>query len=491
MLNKHFILGTFLYILIVLLCAGCKTAPEELVVSKNTKNFENPVSESCSEVPFGDESKNINIIDSFSSTDGTVNIELDINQTIPEQRLPAIQVTSHFITAQDAWNTANALFPNAIFYETEPERSLNYSKSEIQVKLNRWSQYANSTALQDLYGAPVPEEFINVIRDFINRYTKLYENAPEKSPHTLSTWEMKKSSLYTLLEDELSDVELSKDSDEISVQFEVDGIPYCFSATTRNQRDFKVNMMSCYIYAGQCPMDLDDRIFNAQLCRTEEPSQTQLLSAQKKAEEILSAINLGKWKIDECYTASKAYADKTEYTIHINAVPVFNGTAVLRRPQLTSLRNKDGYAPEQYLSDVEFVFAPEGELLSFSMFTPTEVEKVISANTLSTDVLFSKAKEMLMLTDLLTYSPPDFDLFIDIIEEELLCNVKIRELEYGLSRIKLANTDDRYCYVPSFVLKGCSEIVGKTTGKLYSEDNEPRPLIILNAIDGSVISFRE
>ena len=94
---------------------------------------------------------------------------------------------------------------------------------------------------------------------------------------------MRKTSEYRVPENELTEKDLLDDNDEISAQLVVDQIPYYYTATTRNKEDFRVNLISAYIYSGQSPVNIDERIFRAQLCRTESPTQTLQHNIQKKS----------------------------------------------------------------------------------------------------------------------------------------------------------------------------------------------------------------
>lgn len=432
-----------------------------------------------------DQIQQIDYTSSFSSTDGSVNFTLDIHDTVLSVSPVEVQVEPRNLTAADAKRVAEAMFPDAVFYEAEPERDSKYSKGEIQEKLNRWSPYLSPSALETLYGDTSYADTADVVSSFMERYTLMYENAPKTNPHIPCAWVMRKTSEYLLPAEELIEADLSDDSDEISVQFRANDIPYLFTATTRDKSDFKVNMIACSIYDGICPVDLDERIFSAKLCRTEAPTQAQLESVKQKAERFLAAFNLGQWQIDECYFTSEAFGDQTEYRICVNAVPAFDGALALRRPQFSSLRSTDGYSAKQYFSDVQFVFAPKGELMSFTLTTPLDIQDMRSQNLLDADTLLTRAQEVMTLTDSTAYGLGDLMQFIP---EEAICNVVISEIRCGLSRIRAYNQDNSYLYVPSIAFYGTTENMGVQTGKTYYYSDQPEFLFLLNAVDGSVIN---
>ena len=48
--------------------------------------------------------------------------------------------------------------------------------------------------------------------------------------------------------------------------------------------------------------------------------------------------------------------------------------------------------------------------------------------------------------------------------------------------------EDVYNYVPSILLKGSSEYVGKENGKTYYMSEQPEILLVINAVDGTIIN---
>ncbi|HBK28696.1 MAG TPA: hypothetical protein DDZ04_02280, partial [Parabacteroides sp.] len=290
---KRLFLSIFIILGILAFYTGCQNTPEEpAVISKSKQILTTEVTDSDDETQaMTDNILDVSYKSSFTSTDGSVAFVMDIDQTIGVSNTSVVQVRPHFITGEDAKRVATSLFPNADFFEAEPERAKNYSKDEIQEKLARWSQYANIDALEKLCGDSASEDYVDLIRSFIEDYTLMYEQSPIDNPHSPCQWNMQNSSVYVLTADEISEASISDYSDEVSAQFSVNGIPYCFTATTRNKNDYKVNMISCYIYDGMCPRDLDERIFAANLCRTGEPSQGQLDIIKAEAEKYLSAFD--------------------------------------------------------------------------------------------------------------------------------------------------------------------------------------------------------
>lgn len=475
-----------------LMCAGCQANPEQnVVISKNDGAFDANKVQSADETHSPDDTMDVSYTADFSSTDGSVDFHIGIADTLADLDMPVVQFSPYFLTASDAKRVAYTLFQDAVFYEAEPEREMNLSRSEIQEKIQRWSQYTNVAALKTLYGDLFSEQALEntaqIVKKFIEQYTELYEDAPEENPHTLCQWTMRKASEYQLPAEERVGANFDDDNDEVSAQFTVDGIPYYYCASTRNKNDFKVNMIYCCIYGGMGPDNLDSRYLMAKLCRTGEPDQAQIDAVIARAEQILRDMELGEWYIDEWEVTCERYGEYQEYAICINAVPVINGVPAIRQPQLGSLRDEDGYAPNQYMTDVNFKFSADGHLLSFALYTPLETEVVVNDNAkvMGMEELLERAQELLTLTDRYEYG---YGMLLDYANENVKCSVNISRVEYGMVRVKVPDSDDGYYYVPAITLKGAAEYIGVETGKVYYQDDSDNTLLTINAIDGTVVN---
>lgn len=296
---------------------GCADNPkQEVVVSKNDGSFDANAIQSATATN-GAETQQIQYSDNFASTDGTVSFSMNIAKDISTVYFPIVEVSPHYLTAEDAKRIAFSLFPDATFYEVEPRRERRLCKEEIQEMLNRWSQYANESALFELYGEVPRTGQIDNIKSFIEEYTELYTHAPVDIQHQPCQWVMKKTSYYMLPENEYAAADTSRDNDEISAQFDVNGIPYYFTVATRNMNDFKVNMISCTIDSGLSPSNLDRRIFTANLCRTEKPTDNEMAAVKSQAADMLEQMELGDWMIDKCELQTTYYGNVPEYSIVI------------------------------------------------------------------------------------------------------------------------------------------------------------------------------
>lgn len=460
------------------------------IISKNDGSFDAKVAVSAIDHNEPDATQTVLSTDTFLSTDGSVEFTVCLDNVVTAADMPILEVVPHFITSEEARHVASILFGNVDFYVAEPRRSENYSKSEIQEKINRWTEYISEQKIKELYGYIPSNDVPSIINSYIERYTQLYEVAPETNPHILSQWEFGKASEFLIPKDDLKNVDLSADNDEICVQTHINGVPFLFSVSNRNKSDFKVNLISAYISPGLSPNNIDRDIFRAQLCRTSAPTAEQIESIQAEACRMLGEMNLGEWEIDAVDVEVEYYGEIPEYILRVTAVPVLGGVKAIRQPQLTNLRKENQYASNYYLTDVVFEFSASGELVSFEMYSPLDIKSTINSNVqvMDFDLLLERATDILRHSDYYEYG---FGRFIHLADEELLCTVNISELAYNLIRVKVQNSDEAYYYVPGISLHGTASYTGKTSGKLYYESETLENILVLNAVDGTIISIGE
>lgn len=500
---KHDMLIIIAIILSMTLLASCAANPDQtVVISKNDGSFDAGVAESAPNSIEPGASKEIDVIDSFTSTDGTVQFQFDLHETLELGNMPIAEITPHYLTEEDAKRIANVLFENETFYEARPIFNVQYSLGDIEAYIDRWVPYTNIDALAELYGTQ-DTVFLNEMQGSVKYAIQVFQQMADKdvvtSERELCNWEFKPESYYKYDAKELREEDLSQDNDEITTELIHNGIPYIMCFSKRDKSDFKLNYIYAYPHSYNSPMGIDSAIFSAQLCRTEEPSDEQIDRIKEVTQDMLNRMELGDWVVDECYLQTISIGQQTEYVVIINAVPIIEGIPAVRQPQLTYLKSEANYASNYYLSDVRFKFSANGELLKFEMFSPIDIKDVINTNvaTLPMDELFSKAITHLSLTDYHEYGVYGEALIEKqkAAGEEFVCHVAICEMEYGMVRVKVPNSDESYYYVPGMILYGTIDYLGKETQKLYESSGtsiwEDRivPLVALNAVDGSIIEL--
>lgn len=480
--------------IIALFLSACQLNPStEVIVSKEDGSFDalavqaatDPTSDNYS-YPVKD-SILVEYKDSFQSTDHSVNFEFQIHKGIDVEALPIVEVAPHYLSESDAKHIAEVLFGEVPIYEARPDFATIYSKSEIQEKLNRWTQYTSDLAIEDLFGYPQINA-AEVVKKFVEDYTVLLETAPDTSLNAPCLWQYQESWKYSYTKEqvEAENISISRD-DKICAHTSLNDIPYRYTVSTRNEDDFKYNMIFATVDYGISPWSIDEMILQERVCRGKKPTEEQIINAKKKAENWLSKMDLGEWEIDRCEIQTISSGSAIDYKIHIEAVPAFYGVASIRRPQLENLKSKNAYASNYYLTDAQFIFAPDGTLLNFELLSPVDIVSVVNKNpaVLKMDKLMEMAKNQFQLSDAYAYGIGGIMAESD---QEIECNVDVCNLEYGLTRVKVPNTEDSYYYIPSIALYGDVEYKIHETGETcFFKENVA--LLLLNAVDGSIISL--
>lgn len=478
------------FFLCLTILTACAANPEqEVVISKNDGSFDVNVIQTATQPADQIEitTQNVSFTDSFTSTDGSVYFSLIINEDIVSGAMPVVEVTPHFLTEEEAHNAAIALFgSSAVFYEAEPTLNERFTKQEVIAQINRWSPYTSTEGMKQLFpdGNDVYwEDNAQTIRDYITYLTNKYldDDAPDYV-RPQCQWKFYKSSHYMYGSDDEASYDTSQDNDEISAWIpNKDGYNDVFTVSRRNKDDFKINNISAHATTGG-PLLLDDELYRREKLK-DKPTQEQITAAVDKAQNIMDQMRLGTWKAEFTHVSNFTRGDVTEYRIHVVALPVFQGVPSLRRPQLGNLKSTEVYASNYYLTEADFEFSADSTLMDFFLYSPLDVKQTVNDNVkvMAMEDIVNRAKEQLSLSDAYEYGA-----VLDNMGEDFYCTVSITQLEYGLTRTKAPNTDESYYYVPAAMFLGNVEYRYQNTGETFYFQ-EDVPLLMLNAVDGTVI----
>ena len=468
--------------------AACAANPEKkAVISKNDGSFDANIVQSAEESRSLDATESLSFSDTFLSTDGSVTFQIAVQNMIKTPSMPVIEVTPHLLTEEDAHNAAIALFgSSAVFYEAEPTLNERFTKQEVIAQINRWSPYTSTEGMKQLFpdGNDVYwEDNAQTMRDYITYLTSKYldDDAPDYV-RPQCQWKFYKSSHYMYGSVDEASYDTSQDNDEISAWIpNKDGYNDVFTVSRRNKDDFKINNISAHATTGG-PLLLDDEIYRREKLR-DKPTQEQITAAVNKAQNIMDQMQLGTWKAEFTHISNFPRGDVTEYRIHVVALPVFQGVPSLRRPQLGNLKSTEVYASNYYLTEADFEFSADGTLMDFYLYSPLDVKQTVNDNVkvMAMEDIVNRAKEQLSLSDAYEYGA-----VLDNVGKDFNCTVSITQFEYGLTRTKAPNTDESYYYVPAAMFLGNVEYRYQNTGEIFYFQ-EDVPLLLLNAVDGTVI----
>lgn len=494
---KKIITILLLIVIAIHLCA-CQANPnQEAVISKNEGVFEANIHQSASE----EKESPTEIADSevFYSTDKSIEFSMNVEQTFTPSNLPVVEVEPYNLTGDDVKRIAQVFFGNAVFYECDQSSNPTYSKKQIQNNISRWSQYTNAESIIPLYYDPGtdPSYDIELLKMFIEQLNGIYETAPSENPDSICDWQLKKERHYNNLEMEIDGRSISDDADVIFAYTDVNGVEYVLAATTHNQDNYVSNSISIGLQSS-FGLHWDTAIWRSELCRTEKPTESQLSTISIQAEKMISQMGVGNWIIKNVYINTDYYGEIPEYTIVVDAVPELNGVSAIWRQETQSMTSDDTVASNYPMSKIEIIFSPSGDLVYFEMVSPIVDKEVVNPNVaiLSIDSLIETGKSHLMLSDSKAgYGLPEgagiIEMYEEAFNERIVCKVEISGITLEMGRIRKANSDNSFYYIPVLVFEGTADYYGEKSGVLYfSSSDYYKPtinLVLVNAVDGSII----
>lgn len=252
---------------------GCASNPDKgVVTSKNDGVFEQNMTVAAT-APLDEQ---LQYTDTFTSHDGTAEYTINLDQELTTDPLPIVEVVPHFFTGEEVKHIAHVLFGDVDFYEREPWKDPQYSKSQLQKKINLLSQLANKSALQELYGSDGSyDEEIELIQLYMQRFTTQMETAPDENPHVPCDWTFKSDSIYS---------DPAYGSEVIYATVDLGDVNYKIYTSRRDRSDYIENSLSVQFGDGLGYDNLERDYYIAGLCRTERPTEDQIAAVKEKAE---------------------------------------------------------------------------------------------------------------------------------------------------------------------------------------------------------------
>ena len=477
---------------VTLLCA-CQPTPEtNTVISKNDGAFESIISQENT-LPDGAEEDSIVKTDQFTSTDGSVTFKWNLNQEIDKRPMPVLEAKPHYLTGEDVHKIAVAVFgENAVFYDVKGEiieRQL--SKQQLKEKIQLLSKYADKTKLDELMGEEANLDYVKVrLQDYIEQY----ENAPEEVLLTECDWDLKED--YYYIENEWRDDEWLKGEKRIIATTKVDGQDYVLCTRVRDQGEVLRNKVSIYLGDGNDPTYVQYHYAVAEKCMTEKPTQKQIASITEKAQNILDKMGMGEFVIANTEIDTFYVCDKPCYRIRIDAVPVFEDRPVLHGDRVRSCTGDNSYKFDYPVGWMSMTFSANEELITCSVDYPVEITEVRNKNvrTIPVNDLIEKAQNHMSLYDAdamdhLFSIAFMYETFTGKDASKLECKVEITEMEYGLARFPIPDSNDFY-YGPAVSFSGTIDYYDPNTGEIVAGSGDRisriQPLVVLNTVDGTI-----
>lgn len=483
--NAYTILFVFV---ILLLLSACQPNPKaNYVISKNDGVFEKKIQDTAQKTVESNE--NIHKIGNFYSKDGSVEFTWNLNQEIKKEAMPVIEVVPHLFTGQDVKEVVSAIFgENVVFYDLGPESERQLSKGEIQKKIRALSPYSSEETLKWLMGDEYSVEKLN---KRIEKYTLQYDLAPDENPHTKCDWTFRPGDYYWDLGD------TGNKNNYIIATAEVGSIDYYVRARVHNERDYMQSIIEIGLGDGNDDTYVESTADLVSLCSSGEPTQAQINIAKEKAQEALDKLSFGEFYLAETFIDTRMFGDTPAYTIRVEAEPIFEGIAVLFGDISKKGEGKDLYTSSYPVGQIQFFFSPNGELVSFSMHSLTEEKEIkqTSVDTIPFANLIELAEAHLQLYDAEAMDASAgnaqmLELTTGCSINTMDCKVNISEINYGLARFPVANSNSFY-YAPAVIFRGSIDYCDRETGEAVTGTGNPygariQTLVAINAVDGTV-----
>ena len=340
--------------LLLQLCACMAKGPEPAAEGENT----------IVEISRGEADGDVNKLaasavaytDSFKSADGTVDIEINLEDTqLYEGGFQTLQITPRPFTEEEVRHIANVLFGDAVLYECSIGREA--TKAELQEQREILETLLEGDALKEMY-ADSADESAELIRSYLDKHK--VEDAPESIEKTVCDFQ------YKPWNDAQGYL-------EINAHTEVEGIPYYFNAVNNTNNGVRIYRINVFV-ANEIiwPLGVDEVMLCEQILGKEEPSQEQINAVREKAENMMGELDMGQWQIDSCEVTKR----RDSYAIEVKAVPVYNGIPMLRQGQPSYLRGTEEGIQNCYNPELCITFSPDGTLYGFEMVTPVEVTAI-------------------------------------------------------------------------------------------------------------------
>ena len=469
----------------VLLCA-CQATPETTVVaSKNNGTLEAALEKTINEEP-NEVAANAAMVadtktqtyaytESFTSMDGNITYNVDIELPAAENNLPVLQVTPHTITSEEAERIAHAIFGDAEYYEYSAERS----KPEIEEEILKLKQHiSDRDALVAYYGGN-EETADEVMADFESRISALealYETASETVEPTECNWQFHSESYYTDPELGLSDDDYNQ---ELKAMVWIDGMPYVYDVYNRSADDYRIHSIFSYID--------DSLVIRSEKYNSDEITDSDITNFLDMTESVLKQMNMGDWEIEDYSVGEWEDNGRMARTLTVQVSPVYNGIKMLNVPQLENLKSEDAYASNYYFERIGCVFSG-GKLIDFEYDAPLDVVNVVNSAVpiLSEDEIIASFKRQMTLDDITGYQ-------IEGIPEELLDQVPqvtnvtatVDGVELGLARTRIKNNESDFYLLPAYLFRGS---VNLTFSDGSTEIVNDTIFAVINAVDGTIIN---
>lgn len=429
----------------------------------------------------------------FQNADGTAKFTWSVGEVADPGDLPTLTVTPHLLTAEDARQVGQVLFPGGNFLERGPEYSppdWYYTKDSLAEDIARWKQYTTPEKMQELFGGtqylemmPMEADGTEIpvdeyIQEFIADREELLSRLPEGDNREPCRWTLRKEEEYRWPAEECRRMDLSQDDDALQALVEWQGRDYFFFVLLSGEGGGRLDRMGASLYGGMGPLDVDSHILRAELLRTPEPTKDQIDKAEEQALALAEKIGMGSWKLAETKVDNIGPGSVQEYLIRVRLSP----KTVSAIPEDMEILNA---AYPAMGPQMDFAFAPGGELYDFRLDLPIEdtAPQAETSDPLVPETLLSLAARELETSGVHTFGCSSYTLMgMEDGGVPIDAEVEVKEGRYGYLFLESPAGDRQY--VPALILYGTAQYLkaGQVLAQFPSASQETPDQIPLMAV---------
>ena len=456
--NKTFFGVSMLLFSFTMMTACKKTPTKDSIVNKNDSSLSEMITDTEDvEVV---ESHNEKCKEEWVNAAGDVTIKVDINLQEEPVKMPVIRAASREISMDEIKKWADVLFEGKTVYEPQTRES----KSEILERIAEIKGLMDEDELLEIYGTKeAVAGMMEYYQKMLDEYEAKYSDAPDSIEENETDWVFHTQGYY-------NDIFADEDSEGIDyfecMAHNVNGHTAIISVMNRDRDDFKIN--SFYFYY----LDQEELLKDHPLKTLSDEEAKDL------ADETIEKLGLAEeWVFYDISTTE--LPDRC--ISQVKYVPCYNGIKLI--PVSLMFISGDAYARKMYYSELNITIT-NGLVEGMELQTPLEQKEIINDNVkmIHIDEAYSVLKEQALLQftkeAILDTETPGYDL-----QHVYVC---INEVKCGLFRIREKDKEDSYLLVPAWVFCGWTDF-GYQTSFPEQSIHENVPLMIINAIDGSII----
>ncbi|MDO5400132.1 MAG: DUF6034 family protein [Eubacteriales bacterium] len=428
---------------------------------------------------------------SFASADGSLEYTWELGEVQVPDTLPVVEVTPHFLTGEDMKHICRGLLGDVPFYDLGPLSQRQLSRDQLQKKIDIMNLYQDQETLMNLWKSDDNAAYLSEHNRALEYLKETLKTAPEQNNLKPCDWQIKNEKDY---DDYLN----SEGYQTLRATANVNGIDYYCDLFLNEQatehRDVS-NWMKLSLGTDDTYSTVEHHI-RSQLCTSPEPTQAQYDAVVQKAQAMLDAMGMGEYKAVNPRYDPNYFGDEERFEIYVDVVPVFEGVPALAGHWGQNYLGSQPYSTTYGITRGIFSFSPKGDLINFNLGSLVEQDGVLdpAAAVLPLEELANKAQAILTAYDVNAISASGGNWILwQHGTENLTCKVRITGVDFGLARYSPYGNEQRFVYQPAAAFRGTVAYYDRQTGELITTSDDTSvgigqaPLVVLNALDGTVI----